>query len=273
MRRIDIIEVLEKRGYKAFKTETTKNGVTFKGIRIDNGVISPVIYTEKMIAKALENGLSVEDVATEVIEIFEENKKCNIDIATIFDKDFVLSHIYIGIQKESNENIEKGICDYEGLETYLYIKVSEQKDGNATIKVSSDLLARIGISSADAWECAEDNSNRDTVIESMAKIIAEMMGVDYVPSMDNSTPMYIISNKSKLRGASAILDHDALTCFAEEKGVNKLVVLPSSIHEMIILPYEENMDISELNEMVKEVNATQVEPEERLTDRAYIIEI
>lgn len=273
MNRIDIIKELGKRGYEAITSESIKNGVTFKGIIIRNGNVSPIIYTDRMIERAEENGLSAESVATEVIEIFEANKECNIDISSLFDKDFVLSHIYIGIQRESDEDLERGICDYEGLETYLYIKVSENTEGNATVKVKSDLLDRVEISSAEAWEHAEDNTNKDTVIESMAKIFAKLQGLEYEPFMDDLTPMWVISNKSRVKGASAILDRDALQNFAEEKGVTRLVVLPSSVHEMIILPYEGSMNIEDFNEMVKEVNANEVKPEERLTDRAYFIEL
>ena len=50
-------------------------------------------------------------------------------------------------------------------------------------------------------------------------------------------------------------------------------MLPSSIHEMLILPYNESINMDDLSFMVADVNATQVEPEERLTDRAYLIEL
>lgn len=59
----------------------------------------------------------------------------------------------------------------------------------------------------------------------------------------------------------------------KKHGVDKLVCLPSSVHEMIILPYEENGDMEVLNNMVAEINQNEVEPEERLTDRAYILTV
>lgn len=55
--------------------------------------------------------------------------------------------------------------------------------------------------------------------------------------------------------------------------VSKLVVLPSSVHEMIVLPYTDEETVERYSRIVKSVNAKQVEPEERLTDRAYIISI
>ena len=55
--------------------------------------------------------------------------------------------------------------------------------------------------------------------------------------------------------------------------VSKFIVLPSSIHEMIVIPDDGKCAIEELSKMVQEVNQTQIEPEERLTDQAYVIEV
>jgi len=53
--------------------------------------------------------------------------------------------------------------------------------------------------------------------------------------------------------------------------MTKIVVLPSSVHEMLLVPYTEEMSLEDFSAMVSEVNNTEVRPEERLTDRAYII--
>ena len=51
------------------------------------------------------------------------------------------------------------------------------------------------------------------------------------------------------------------------------MVLPSSIHEMLILPYQGDMNLNDLSAIVREVNVVQVEPEERLADTAYLIKL
>ena len=61
--------------------------------------------------------------------------------------------------------------------------------------------------------------------------------------------------------------------FGKKHNIKKLVVLPSSIHEMLIMPYNDSINMNDLSFMVADVNANQVEPEERLTDRAYLIEL
>ena len=85
--------------------------------------------------------------------------------------------------------------------------------------------------------------------------------------------LYVVTNRAKYRGASAILDKTVLKEFGKKHNIKKLVVLPSSIHEMLIMPYNDSINMNDLSFMVADVNANQVEPEERLTDRAYLIEL
>ena len=54
-------------------------------------------------------------------------------------------------------------------------------------------------------------------------------------------------------------------------GVHEFVLLPSSIHECILVPHTRESDLEMFENMVKEVNATTVDPLERLVDRAYLL--
>lgn len=82
------------------------------------------------------------------------------------------------------------------------------------------------------------------------------------------TKMYVLSNSHKLFGAAAVLYPDVLSRFANRLSVN-LYLLPSSVHEMILLPDDGSQDREELRKMVGEINDTQVEPEEVLADSVY----
>ena len=77
------------------------------------------------------------------------------------------------------------------------------------------------------------------------------------------------------RGASAVLNREAVKVFAEIENVKRIIVIPSSIHEMILIPCYENEDVEEelkrCSEIVELVNEEKVDPTERLTNRAYLI--
>ena len=57
--------------------------------------------------------------------------------------------------------------------------------------------------------------------------------------------------------------------FADRTGAD-FYILPSSIHETLLIPVADNMELDYLTSMVREVNATQVTPEEQLSDNVYI---
>ena len=80
--------------------------------------------------------------------------------------------------------------------------------------------------------------------------------------------MYVLSNSSKVFGAASILYPDVLKNFAEKLD-RDLYILPSSVHEVILLPKRSETEWETLQEMVKEVNATQLEEVEILSDSVY----
>lgn len=179
-----------------------------------------------------------------------------------------MRHITIGLQKVSDQGIVKRPCDLEGLEQYLML--SGKKDGiTYFIKVVQEILAEADIDETAAWKQAKINLYRNTRIESLDQVLSEMNGITY----DTCSPLYIISNPHRNRGAAAIMNRKAISAFARRFKTNMLYVLPSSIHEMILMPYNTEFTLDVLSAMVREINEKQVAPEERLTDRAYILSV
>ena len=79
-------------------------------------------------------------------------------------------------------------------------------------------------------------------------------------------PMFCLTNTQKMNGASLLLQEDIRKQIGECLG-SDYFVLPSSIHEVLILPDNGMLEVPELNAMVKEVNETQVERQEQLSDK------
>lgn len=272
MTRKDIIRELQRRGYEAESKDNIKNGVVFEGVVIGGNQISPIIYTKTLIEDAEKHGENVYNVATKIIEIYEQNADKEIPVDLLLSKEFCLNHIYIGIQKKSKEAIEKKCCelDPDGLENYLLIKYRAD-DGVGTMKVNERFLKMAGVTEEEAWDKAMQNICKDTVIESMDKIFSEAMGTPYDPDAEPVIPLYIIGSKENIKGASSILNREKLKEFGEKYWVKQLLVIPSSIHEMLISPYTDWMEMDQMKAMVREVNEKEVLPEERLTDQAYIV--
>lgn len=81
--------------------------------------------------------------------------------------------------------------------------------------------------------------------------------------------IYVLSNELRIKGAAVIFYTDILKKFSEELGED-LILLPSSIHEWLILPAGMNMNIKVLEDMVREANTKVVTDEEVLSEHVYI---
>lgn len=267
MNRQDIINALREEGYEAEAHDVTKNGVPFEGIIIKTeSNISPVIYTEAII----RDSDSLAEAVDRVVDIFEANQNPPIIVDDFHDPKWILDHLTIGLQRSSDEAIVKRPCDLDGLEQYLYLSDSNN-DGHYSVKVMPELLSGVSIDENQAWNTAMDHLCADTQIVSLGKVLSDIMDEIYDDSADSDIKFHVITNSQKCKGAACIMNRDALRTFARKFRTNVLFVLPSSIHEMMIAPYDSGSTLEELSAMVKEVNAAQVAPEERLTDRAYII--
>ena len=111
----------------------------------------------------------------------------------------------------------------------------------------------------------------EQVVKNMFSEEEDLTEMEQIFDFENENAMYVLSNTSKLNGAAAILYPDILKDFAKSCGCD-LYILPSSIHEVILVPAKGKGDIEGLNEMVQDVNATQVEPEEVLSDHVYLFD-
>ncbi len=273
MTREDIIRELELKGFNVKMKDTVKNGVICKGILVhDEKDVNPLIYTEQMIQEAEKHKKTLEEVVDEFIKVYENSKgSMEMEIQNLTNRDWVMKHLSIAIQKSSDENLVKHDLDnFTGMEAYLLLIENGKEDKSYSMKIKTCHLKQWNISEEEAWKIAYNHVCENTCIEGMSQFLNELLGVSTENEKDDM--MYVISNHDKMKGASAILNEKALKELAQKKGVARLYVLPSSVHEMIIIPDNGEFDLSVLSEMVSEVNNTEVNPEEQLPSRAYLLE-
>ncbi len=272
--RENIIERLAQKypQYSFIPTDVTKNGdVHLQGISVRNNTpIAPTIYTKEII----ERSSSIDEAVEIISNIIEQHQAPDIDINLLQDKVFILDRIRIGVQKESAEElVKRAVENFDGMEAYLYFTEHGNNHDMWSVKVKPELLKTANIDEEEAWQIAKEHTFAATTLQSMTEVLAEMMGDAFDPCIAETTPceMYVLSNNEKCKGAAGILNHELLQNFASEHDVKALCVLPSSLHEVILVPLKAEYNIDEFTAMVQEVNATQVAPEDVLVDRAYVI--
>ena len=269
MHRTDIIKALEKKGFQSKKHDVVKNGVTFKGIILNTGSnVCPVIYPYLLI----EGADAPEDVADKVIEIYETYKDSPVNVDVLTSKDWIMEHLSIAIQRTSDEDLVKKPTEFDGIEQYL-ILLHGAESGSFSIKVTPAMLENAGVSESDAWTIAMIHLVNSTQIVSLRHMLSDMFFQTFGDPIEMEQEIYIMTTRHRTKGASAILCREPLKEFALKHNTDRLLMLPSSIHETLIVPYDLGVDIEQFSSMVKEINAAQVLPEEQLSDRAYIINV
>ena len=234
--------------------------------------------------KGLEDGRadydSILDKGTEVaIRGFEEAPAFNVEDLSNYD--VMKEHLSMQVvATERNAEMLESIPhkEIEDMSVVCRFIVSSDKEGIGSILVTNQLLQSMNVTEEqlfnDAMKYAPDL--RPSEIRGMADILAEMMGVD-VSELENQfgggmgqpeIPMYVATTQDKTNGAG-IIAYPGFMEMASEKLGGDFFLLPSSVHEVILIPDKPDMKYSELENMVKEVNATQVDLKDQLSDHVY----
>lgn len=245
------------------------NGVKKMGVfrKLENGA-SPTVYIDDMFTK----GLTVDEAAQEVSRLFIANPSFDFDTTTVTDFEKVKPNLRVRLfNNKTNAEVFKSAEEYgfDDLIITPYILVGQFMGNTGTIKVGTAMLDTWGVTADEVIQIGMENSKAEGYrIQSMYEIMIEMMGAEQAELMGliDDGRMYVLSNKDKTFGAiGAILIADEL----KEKFSSGYVVIPSSIHEVIIVPKDIG-DREVLDGMVNEVNTTAVLPEEVLGSKVYI---
>lgn len=262
-------------------TNVIKNNDTkLSGICIKraNSQIGKNIYVDKYYQDYLD-GTAVEKIVAEVIDIANNDDSLPQrymevvgDIASYENiKELLAVKI---ISRERNKNYLKDKCfiDYLDFAICFYINIAETGGCSASISVTKHISELWNQSSDILLNQALDNMKKyyKPEIVSIWSLINKMIEIHEEMPDGIDSPMFVISNECRNNGASSILYTEMLHSFAIEQKTEKIFIIPSSIHECILIPATAEFNADMLCEMVREVNRTQVSSDEILSDHIYI---
>lgn len=140
-------------------------------------------------------------------------------------------------------------------------------DGN--IKVTNALADLWGVKEEDIYRQAFGNMQRAGYeLIGISELLEDVMGAGIGDEEMAGPSMYAVTNEGRRFGAAAILDGDFLeSCSLQIKG--SFYLLPSSVHEMMAVPYDGRTNPGELQLMVREINQALVAAEEQLGNTIY----
>lgn len=262
------------------------NNVLLQGLLIHGTErnVAPTIYLNSF-WDAYEKGIPFGVIIERIMRIFEEDTPKE-DVDMSFFKDFgkVKDRIcYRLISAEKNRELLSGIPHMEYLDLAICFFYSYQGEalGKGSILVHDSHMEMWNTTLEELYELAEQNTPKLFPAEwnSMDSVIRELMeerdeeteiflNDEEQAEFFEELPMQILSNAERVHGAACIMYHGVLSGWAEMRKQN-LYIIPSSIHEVIVLPDTGKEEAGRLREMISEVNNTQVEPEEILSYNLY----
>ena len=255
------------------------NGVILTGVCIvkKGGRITPTIYLDDFYQNYL-NGAELEDIANVILKKHRSLQDVDgTDLQFFGDFEEVKKRIVfrlVNLERNKKRLKDMPYMQYLDLAIVFYCHVSMDEGSHAAIPVYKRHMKMWNVEKEELLKLAKRNTQKIFPCEliPMEQMVSEMLQEIELDeeNMDNilPVPMFILTNIYRLNGATTVLYKNVLDDFA--KACNgDFYLLPSSIHEVILIPAKECSSFEEMTNMVREVNETQVEAEELLADHAY----
>ena len=274
----------EDRQIQCRVVETMKNnnvsrvGITFH----DQGEkVGPVIYMESYREAAID-GRPMSEIMREIAGIASRSMDKTERIGSLDYGDYESVKEYLSVTLINGRDNRQMLSrmphrQMEDLALILELKFP-MEEGIGSLKVSREMAELWAVDKDTLFAQAQENGLKaeppslqrmeDTMLSlafdrDAAENLLENPAPEEVPSQ-----LYVLSNTSKNKGA-AVLSYPGVLEKADQLFPKGFYILPSSIHELLIVPKSPEIDPRELGEMVRAVNRTEVAKEEQLSDRVY----
>lgn len=240
--------------------------------------VAPTIYLDTYL-EAYKQGIPLGSIVRSVIDAYQENwggESVDVGFFRSFERvrDRICCRL---IGRERNEALLKEIPHIEFLDLavcFYYAYRGELGDGIIQINNShmemwgSNMMELLALSKRNTprlfpWACC---GIEEVLIETAGGDDADFRCI--LDALCEEVPMKVLSNERRIHGAVCMLYPGVLKEMADKIG-GDFFIIPSSVHEVILLPDADKGLNEGLKQLIREVNSTQVAPEEVLSDTLY----
>lgn len=259
---------------------TKNNGLQLHGvtIKLPGETVTPTIYLENFITEATRSDANaIHEIARDIIGMASQHRDdIPVDTSVLSDWNIMKDKLILRLVNVSNKI---DLVDIPTMEVYgdllVYPVVNLSDEGS--LKVNTSIMKTWGVDKSTVLTIAKENLiNNGYVMQTMMDMLMGLAPNSsdvrkmLEQSDENELSMYVLTNSSKIYGAAEILNHDVLDEMCNVMKVDEIFILPSSVHEVIIVPNDGNSDKEGLTQIVREVNETQLAPDEFLSDHVYV---
>ena len=253
------------------------NGMVYDGLIVIDPIlnISPTIYLNPYYHRYLE-GISLEDICDDVMTAYHDNlPEENFDISLFKDFEKAKHQIILKlVNYDRNLELLKDVphVRFHDLALIYVVAVCDFLNEFATILIHNHHLSFWNIKPEELYPIAIENTPlllpyRFEPMEDMLKHMEETL-----PDFITELPMSILTNQIKIHGATCMVYPELLKDISVHLD-DDLIIIPSSIHEVLIIAASKVKDeytMQDFTDMINEVNETQLTDDEVLADHAYL---
>ena len=259
-------------------------------------VESPDGMTDRLMVSVGESKMSMAFRLKEIYQNVEDGE--NIDHAVFKMVNTIEENI--SVVKNKEQDVKSFITDYEKVKDNTYLRLIpgdspilkstphkmiedmalvvnihldsiSDDNGRSCVVVSRPLMEMYGIDEAKLFADAEKNSleNEPIVFKPLIDMVKDLINSENIPDPEDvGIVTYIATNASGFQGAAVAGYPDFCEKAAETMG-GSFYMLPSSVHEFILIKDDGKAKAKDLNKMIRNVNETVLEPRDILAAQCY----
>lgn len=268
------------------------NGKIMDGLSIlmPDAQMAPTVYLNPYYEHYC-GGMDIEEIVSDILELFHSNPApSHITPEQMAKFDLLEEKIMFKlIHCDSNLKLLQDIpyIPYLDLAIVFYLCLECNATGQMTALIHNEHMALWNVQAKDLLTLALENTPKafPAEIKTMADVIKDIMQKNFeeeydekcdghaldalFESSDVRMPLYVLTNELGLHGAGCMIYRDVLKNFADSIGKD-LVILPSSIHEVLLTPNEPGISYDELSDLVTSINQNEVPEEDQLSNQVYL---
>ena len=249
----------------------------------------PTINLTDLYRQSYENPrFRITDVLEQISQIIQREPE-HFDVSRLTQYKEAKKHLFMRVSNiEENLQVLDNVpyVKRADLAITFHIAVEENEAGRASAIVTNNMMENFGVTRNQLYKDALENSSfiAPVMIDNLGEVVGRMeieemeaRGASeeeirkaeeriYVESQYN--PMFVVTNETLLYGGSAIFYPGVMDQLGEVLN-GDFFILPSSVHETLVVPDDGRISCHELKAMVMAINEKEVAPEDRLADEVY----
>ena len=266
----EIIETLKQdmEGFQIREVEIEKNNQQMRQgicVKREGEKLGAVLYWED-VERILGTDCTKEDAVQYIYCRAVQNLKEAVLPKEMFLWECAKEHVFLKLinWKKNKDRMKELVCSpYLDLLKVCYLSL-DMPAGNGTAEVSHDLLQIWGITEEELFWQAEKNAEKEGYEVRFLRELLEGLPLE-LPKEE--VPLKVIQNREQTYGAGILGN---LKFLKKVLGEESYYILPSSKHELLLYPFDEETRPEDLRSMVQEVNATVVSENDFLSDNIYL---